>query len=161
VIVVDTNVIAYCWLRGARTAAAQRVRLRDPDWHVPVLWRSEMCSVLAGYLRKGALALDEAWATLAQAEAALAGREHLPSSVLVLELAAKTRLSAYDCELVALSQALGVPLVTEDQAILEAFPDRAITPESFLRSPEGPPPGAHSGRAAYRVRAHHAAGSTR
>jgi predicted nucleic acid-binding protein len=161
VIVVDTNVIAYCWLRGARTAAAQRVRLRDPDWHVPVLWRSEMCSVLAGYLRKRALALEEASAVLAQAEAGLAGREHLPSSALVLELVAKTRLSAYDCEFVALAQALGVPLVTEDAAILDAFPGRAIALEAFLRSPERPPPGAHSRRAAYRARAHHAAGSTR
>jgi predicted nucleic acid-binding protein len=120
-----------------------------------------MCSVLAGYLRKGALALEEASATLAQAEAALAGREHLPSSALVLELVGKTRLSAYDCEFVALAQALGVPLVTEDAAILDAFPSRAIALEAFLRAPERPPPGAHSRRAAYRARAHHAAGSTR
>ncbi|MGH8652195.1 MAG: type II toxin-antitoxin system VapC family toxin, partial [Gammaproteobacteria bacterium] len=54
-IVVDTNVIAYCWLNGPLTAAAQRVRAKDPDWHVPVLWRSEMRSILTGYLRDGSL----------------------------------------------------------------------------------------------------------
>jgi hypothetical protein len=53
VIVVDSNVIAYCWLNSPMTALAQRVRVKDPDWQVPVLWRSEMRSILAGYLRDG------------------------------------------------------------------------------------------------------------
>ena len=147
-IVVDTNVLAYCWVRGARTPVAQRVRLRDPDWHVPVLWRSEMCSILAGYLWQGAIELEHASAIVARAESALAGREHLPASHAVLELAAKTRLSAYDCEFVALSQALSVPLVTEDAAVLKALPGRAFTMEAFLRS--GEPPAAHSSPATYR-----------
>ena len=150
-IVVDTNVVAYCWTRGERTALAHRVRLKDPEWHVPVLWRSELCSVLSGYLWSGALQLEQAWAIMAAAETALAGREHLPSGDAVLELAAKTRLPAYDCEFVALSQALGVSLVTEDRAVLKAFPARALTMEAFLRSPE-PPPAAHSPRTRYPVR---------
>jgi predicted nucleic acid-binding protein len=151
-IVVDTNVVAYCWTRGLRTQMAQRVRLRDPDWHVPVLWRSELCSVLSGYLWSGALELGQARSIMAAAEAALAGREHLPSSDAVLELAAKTRLSAYDCEFVALSQALSVPLVTEDRAVLKAFPHRAVTMEAFLRAFEDEPPEARATRAGYRRR---------
>ena len=31
------------------TGLAQRVRVKDPEWRVPVLWRSEMRSILAGY----------------------------------------------------------------------------------------------------------------
>ena len=151
-IVVDTNVIAYCWTRGLRTEIAQRVRLRDPDWHVPVLWRSELCSVLSGYMWSGALELGQACSIMTAAEAALAGREHLPSSDAVLELAAKSRLSAYDCEFVALSQALAVPLVTEDRAVLKAFPNRAMAMEAFLRVTQNEPPEAHAPRAGYRTR---------
>lgn len=151
-IVVDTNVVAYCWTRGARTALAQRVRLKDPDWHAPVLWRSELCSVLSGYVWSGALELGQAWSIMTTAEAGLAGREHLPSSDAVLELAAKTHLPAYDCEFVALAQALAVPLVTEDRAVLKAFPSRALTMEAFLGAKGAGPAAAHAPRARYRIR---------
>lgn len=36
-IVVDSNVFAYCWILSDRTELAQRVCLRDPDWHGAVL----------------------------------------------------------------------------------------------------------------------------
>ena len=52
-IVVDTNVLAYLWLPGERTTAAERLLKRDPDWNAPLLWRSEFRSVLAGCLRRG------------------------------------------------------------------------------------------------------------
>ena len=49
-IVVDTNVIHYCWVRGQNTEIAQAVRQKDPEWHVPILWRSELRNVLTAYL---------------------------------------------------------------------------------------------------------------
>ena len=65
-IVVDSNVVAYCWIRGVRTELAQHVRLRDPEWHVPILWRSEVRSALSGFVWRGTLAdgliaLTEKW----------------------------------------------------------------------------------------------------
>lgn len=149
-IVVDTNVIAYCWIRGDRTALAQRVRLLDPDWHVPILWRSELRSVLALHVRRGSLALEDAAAVMAATESALAGREHLIASDTVLELAARTGLSAYDCEFIALAQALLVPLVTEDRSVLKAFPDLAVSMEACLAD-AATPPEAHSTRARYAI----------
>lgn len=135
-IVVDSNVIAYCWVNGPLTALAQRVRVKDPDWHVPVLWRSEMRSILAGYLRHGSLSGPQITRVMAAAEDALAGGEHLVASAKVFELLGKTRLSAYDCEFVALTCVLGVPLVTADEAVLKAFPEQALTMAAFLEEGE-------------------------
>lgn len=133
-IVVDSNVVAYCWVNGPLTALAQRVRVKDPDWHAPILWRSEMRSILTGYLRDGSLTGPQVARIMEAAEGALAGREHLVPSAPVLEIAGKSRLSAYDCEFVALASVLSVPLVTVDKGVLRAFPDRALTMEAFARS---------------------------
>jgi predicted nucleic acid-binding protein len=132
VIVVDSNIIAYCWVNGPLTGLAQRVRVRDAQWHVPILWRSEMRSILTGYLRDGSLSGPQIGRIMEAAESALAGCEHLVPSGRVFELAGKSRLSAYDCEFAVLASVLSVPLVTGDKAVLRAFPDQARTMESFL-----------------------------
>ena len=150
-IVVDSNVIAYCWIRGERNEMAQRVRRQDPAWHVPILWRSELCSALAGYVRQGTFTAEDAAAVMAAIEAELAGCEHQVSSSRVLELAAFTRLSSYDCELVALAQALAVPFVTEDAALLKAFPEISLDMEAYLAAFGASPPTAHQRVARYRT----------
>lgn len=150
-IVVDSNVIAYCWINGARTSVAHRVRLSDAEWHSPILWRSELRSILTGYMRQGSIDVALATDVMDAAENALAGREHLVPSDAVLQLAAATRLSAYDCEFVVLAELLSVPLVTEDREVLKAFPDIAIAMESFLERREQLPPEAHATRARYHV----------
>jgi len=131
VIVVDSNVIAYCWVNGPLTQLAQRVRVKDPDWHVPILWRSEMRSILTGYLRDGSLTGPQVARIMEAAEDALAGSEHIVPSASVFEIAGKSRLSAYDCEFVALAAVLSVPLVTADKIVLKAYPGQALTMESF------------------------------
>ncbi len=130
-IVVDGNVIAYCWVNGPLTKLAQRVRVKDPDWHVPILWRSEMRSILTGYLRDGSLTGPQVARIMEAAEDALAGSEHLVPSASVFEIAGKSRLSAYDCEFVALATVLSVPLVTADKMVLTAYPEQALTMDSF------------------------------
>ena len=54
--------------------------MSDPEWHVPVLWRSEMRSILAGYLRDGTLGATQVAEVMASAEATFEGREHLVRS---------------------------------------------------------------------------------
>ena len=130
-IVVDSNVIAYYWVNGPLTEIARRVQAKDPEWHAPILWRSEMRSVLTGYLRDGSLDGAQIARVMAAAEESFAGHEHIVSSDQVLRLAGETSLSAYDCEFVVLASTLGVPLVTADRAVLKAFPDRALTMEAF------------------------------
>ena len=132
-IVVDSNVIAYCWLNTDLTDVAQLVRREERDWHVPLLWRSELRSVLAGYMRKSRLPVRDAVRIMDRIEDELSGCEHVVASASVLELVKSTELSAYDCEFAALAIQLDVPLVTEDRAILKAFPRTAKSMAAFLQ----------------------------
>ena len=134
-IVVDSSVIAYCWINGDRTELAHRLRRIDPDWHAPVLWRSELRNILTGYRRDGSLHGSQVRQIMAAAEAALAGREHYLPSDRVFAVTEASRLSAYDAEFVALAEILGAPLVTEDRAILAAFAGGAINLEGAVGSP--------------------------
>ena len=131
-IVVDTNVIHYCWVRGQHTDIAQAVRRQDPDWHAPILWRSEMRNVLTAYLRRSLLTRAQVVRILKAADQAMAEGEHSVADDLVFDIVAHSALSAYDAEFVALATALGVPLVTADKAVLKAFPEQALTMEAFL-----------------------------
>ena len=54
-IVVDSNVLAYLYLPGERTADAEALLERDPEWAAPVLWRIEFRNILAGYARRKSL----------------------------------------------------------------------------------------------------------
>jgi predicted nucleic acid-binding protein len=125
VIVVDTNVVAYLLLPGPHTALVDDLLIQQPEWAAPPLWRSEWRNVLAGYLRRGVLNLDQALALQQQAEHLVIRHEEPVSSQAVLQLVASSRCSAYDCEFVAAAQQLRVPLVTADRAVLSAFPDVA------------------------------------
>jgi predicted nucleic acid-binding protein len=133
VIVVDSNVVAYCWLNSSKTELAHAVRLQDDDWHVPVLWRSEVRSILGGYLRRRDLSVKQAVTVMQRIQAELQGNEHIVESDDVLKLLSTSGLSAYDCEFVALARALGARLVTEDREILKAFPNDAVTMEAFVK----------------------------
>lgn len=121
-IVVDSNVIAYLYLAGEHTAAAEALMQRDDKWAAPLLWRSEMRNILAGYLRRGTLSLDQTLAIQSEAEDLLRGAEYEVSSAAVLELVAAGDCTAYDCEFVAVARHLGTRLVTMDAKLLKAFP---------------------------------------
>ena len=123
-IVVDTNILAYMYLPGEHTTAAEALLERDPDWHAPILWRSEFRNILAGCIRRGDLSFEQAAALQAEAESLLAGGEHEVDSRAVLELVRDSDCSAYDCEFIALAMARDATLVTMDKKLLRAFPAR-------------------------------------
>lgn len=125
-IVVDTNVLAYLYLPGTHTAAAESLLHGDPEWAAPVLWRSEFRNILAGYLRRGDLSFEQMVAVQREAEGLLAGHEFDVDSLGVLELVRDSECSAYDCEFIALAVKLGTKLVTMDKKLLRAFPARAV-----------------------------------
>ncbi len=125
-IVVDSNVLAYLYLPGEFTEAAEVLLSREPEWAAPLLWRSEFRNILAGYLRRASLSFEQATALQAEAEDLLAGGEYEVDSRSVLELVRDSDCSAYDCEFIALAVKLGTRLVTMDKKLLKAFPDRAV-----------------------------------
>jgi predicted nucleic acid-binding protein len=51
----------------------------------------------------------------------------------VLSYASSSGCTAYDCEFVVLAKILGVPLLTLDRQVIQAFPGIATTPDLFLR----------------------------
>lgn len=126
-IVVDSNVLAYLYLPTDHTPRAEALLQKDPDWAVPVLWRSEFRNILAGYMRRKVLSFDDAKRVQAEAESLLAGNEHDVDSQRVLELVRDSDCSAYDCEFVALAMQLDVKLVTMDAKLLKAFPKQALS----------------------------------
>ncbi len=121
-IVVDTNILACRCLPGPQAERVERLVVLDPDWAAPVLWRSELRNVLLGYIRAGRLTPGDAEMALRLARQSLRAGEHLVEDEAVLALAARSRCTAYDCEYAALAAALGTVLVTEDKALLAAFP---------------------------------------
>jgi predicted nucleic acid-binding protein len=126
-IVVDSNILAYLYLPGERTADAEGLFERDPEWAVPVLWRSEFRNILAGYIRRNTLTFQQACKIQNEAESLLSGSEFEVDSRVVLELVRDSDCSAYDCEFVALAIKLNTKVVTADKKVLRAFPAYATT----------------------------------
>ncbi len=133
-IVTDTNLLVYPYIKGQRTNQTEAIVEKDPEWAAPLLWRSEFRNTLIGLVRNHDydLNLDQACEIVDEAERWMAGREYTIVSHRVLNLAAQSGCSAYDSEFVSLAEDLGVTLVTAERQILKAFPKIAVTPEKFL-----------------------------
>lgn len=125
-IVADTNLIAYLALPSPYTEAAEQLLLREPDWVVPILWRSEFRNVLALYLRKSLIRFEQALEIQTETESLLRGKEYEVTSLDVLSLVNQSECSAYDCEFVALAKGLGIRLVTMDHKLAGCFPETAV-----------------------------------
>jgi predicted nucleic acid-binding protein len=132
VIVADTNLLVYLHVRGTLTTEAEAVLERDPLWVSSLLWRSEFRSALVGLIRQGNITLDIAREIAHQTELWMNGREYTVATDGVLRLAMESGCSAYDCEFAALAQDLGIPLVTVDRQLLNAFPSLAVSIHNFI-----------------------------
>lgn len=131
-IVADTNLLAYLLMEGPMLSLAERVFRKDPDWTAPALWRPKFRNILAGFMRRGPLSLENALEYWHQAETPMLSSEAEPTGAAVFKLAHASGCTAYDCEFVALAQKFGVPLVTADGQILKSFPGITLSPQEFL-----------------------------
>jgi len=103
------------------SAAADAAWAKDPDWIVPILWRSEFRNAVAGSIRQRSLTHEEASVIANLAEAMLDRKEFTVSTSAVLQLVSRSNCSAYDCEFVALSHSEGVHFVTTGRHLVKTF----------------------------------------
>ena len=133
-IVVDTNIIAYLWIPGEHTKAAEKLLSKDSEWVAPLLWRSELRNILAGCIRRKLVTLEAAHNIMEAAEEHMHAREYTVSSSHVFSLVDQSPCTAYDCEFVALAEDLALPLVTCDKQIITSFPSIAVSMEKYLKN---------------------------
>ncbi len=131
-IVVDTNIISYLYISGDHSQQSEDLLSLDSNWVSPILWRSEFRSVLAQYLRKNLLNIEEILLIIQQAEKLLIDHEYEISSAHIMQLVQSSQCSAYDCEFIALAQYLDIPLITADKKVLREFPEITHTAKSYL-----------------------------
>lgn len=130
-IVADATLLIHLFIAGPDTDAADAVIRRDADVAAPRLVRSEVLSVLLKYRRASRASQGDVARVLAELDHIIGDREFEPEPTRVLELALRSGCSSYDCEYVAVAEALGVPLVTSDRQVLAAFPGVAVSPAAF------------------------------
>ena len=133
-IICDTNVLAYLFLKGTYSKQAKALLQTDPAWLAPPLWRSEFRNILATYMRQGHLTSQDALLIMHEAESFMEGNEIPVNSEEVIALTSSSKCSAYDCEFVALAKRYDLKLFTSDKQILTEFPDRACDLKNFSRN---------------------------
>lgn len=113
------------------TAYARIALQKDRQWVAPALWCSEFQNILSTYIRQDIIPLALALEILESASLLLERFEQHPDGAKVLRLAAESGCSAYDCEYVAVAEALRVPLVTSGRQLLKAFPRLTVSLREF------------------------------
>ena len=131
-IIVDTNTIAYLYLPSDFTTDVEDTLKKDSHWAAPFLWRSELRNILAVYMRRDLLSLNDAIEIQEKAEKLLSGNEYEINSNRVIQLAKESGCSAYDCEFVSLAKSTDCKLVTEDKKVIRTFPTIAMNAKTFL-----------------------------
>ena len=134
-IVVDTNILAYLYFPSPLSEQVEQLRVREPDWFAPELWKSEFLNVGLQYYRKKFLSVEvlETAYTLA-VETVNTINIHSDFQSIV-KLSVNSKCTAYDCEFAALAMRLEIPLLSYDKLILTEFPHIAIKPEDYLNRP--------------------------
>lgn len=132
-IVVDANLIGTLFIKSEDSPLAIQVFERDPDWYAPLLWQSEVRSMLTSYFRHNLLTLENALQIMDEAHGLMIDHERYISSSLVLDLVSSSKCSSYDCEYVALAKEMNLVLVTFDKQVVGTFSRIAVFPHEFLR----------------------------
>lgn len=117
-------------INGQFTEQAVAVRKKDPVWIAPILWESELRSVLMLYIRREGLEIVKAEAVMEQAKRSV--RSCRIDSPPVLRSAFNSGCTSYDCEFVETARERNISLVTEDKKVLAAFPDIAVSMNDFV-----------------------------
>jgi predicted nucleic acid-binding protein len=132
-IVVDASVVAFLLLEGELTEASRQLYRIDPEWITPPILNHELLNIISAVGTAGGDpdALEAVWRDF---RSLIGVRQQVPDPVRAFRLAIKLGLSTYETQYLALSEQLNLPLVTEEEGLLMAAPERAVSVEDFLRS---------------------------
>jgi predicted nucleic acid-binding protein len=133
VIVVDAHVVVYSVVESEDSASARRVALKDPKWLVPPLWRYEVTSALASFVRNRVMTRDDAVRALAEAAELVAGRESPVDQARALRAALDFGISAYDAQYIALAQERAIACVTSDGPLARRAVGVAVLLNEFVQ----------------------------
>ncbi|MDE1886408.1 MAG: type II toxin-antitoxin system VapC family toxin [Xanthomonadaceae bacterium] len=121
-IVVDTNILVPLFIHGPRLRAAVALLERDSAWCTEPYALVELANVFSTYMRANMLALEAAHRHIAEAEALLMPHLYRVPRKTVLDVAMRYKISAYDAHFLAVADAKGQPLITEDVKLRAAAP---------------------------------------
>lgn len=131
-IVVDTNIIAYLFVRNDEfTPVAKEVYRKDRFWIAPSLWKYEFFNLLNLYRKRSLLNEGDMKAIYRQSLVTIETVD-LVDLTFLYTVAMGSDLTGYDSQFVALASEQGLSLVTEDRKIQNEFPDLAISLQAFL-----------------------------
>lgn len=148
VAVFYANTLVYFFLRKQKVTQNVTRIVKDQDVAIvaPEVWRSELRNAFLHYVRYtgGAdisgqdLNVDEAIQYLAEAEIVVSTTIKIEDAGAVMRLAVDSGCSAYNCEYIHVARKVGkARVVTFDEEVIDAFPDLAVTPETFIRQRRG------------------------
>ena len=131
-IVVDSSVISFLFLEGELTESVKELHRIDSEWITPPILNHEMLNILAvvGTADQAVAPMEEIWRDI---RALLGSRQQVPDPLRSLHLAIELKISGYEAQYVARAQQLNMPLVTEEQRLLEQLPDLCLSIEEALK----------------------------
>jgi predicted nucleic acid-binding protein len=121
-LVVDTNIIAPFYIRGADTERVHELHRSDDLWRTDPLALIEFSNILATYQRARYLTASEARACLAKAERLLRPHYVHLTHETALNIAIRYGVTTYDARFLAVALHMNTKLVTEDKKLRAAAP---------------------------------------
>jgi predicted nucleic acid-binding protein len=119
---VDTNVIFPLFVRSERTEDVKTLRELDPIWTTDPFAMIEFSNILVTYQRSKLLSKSDALDCLSAVGDFLSPNFIAVSHETAMECAIRFGVSAYDARYLAVAEAAGSRLVTEDTRLRKAAP---------------------------------------
>ena len=127
--VIDASIAAAWFLPDEKNSAADRIlnELRSKTGHVPALFWFELRNLFLMAERRGRLKPGDALLSMAQLRGLPLRDEGAGGDAVILGIAAKHSLAAYDASYLGLAVQLALPLATADKTLANAARLEGIT----------------------------------
>jgi len=131
-VLVDTNIVFPLLAESVNTQPARELLDRDAAWVTEPYALIELTNILTTYQRANLISKTQALELLQRAVGFLEPYFMGISHEHALDVAIRYKVSAYDARYIALAEKLDTPLITEDNRLRKAVPDRTISLKDAL-----------------------------